>query len=107
MFIKTFMLLATVINPNVNTNDSYVIDYNLTDSDCVAVMSDVLESDGLEIEPGIIFATDRLGLECVAEFAIPPCATEDSDFCAWDATTRGNGLGRSFISWEGEVYFTN
>jgi hypothetical protein len=27
---------------------------------------------------------------------LPPCQTEDSVSCYWDATHRGNGLGESF-----------
>lgn len=29
---------------------------------------------------------------------LPPCATEDSTQCYWDAQTMGNGRGRSFIA---------
>jgi len=29
---------------------------------------------------------------------LPPCPTEDSNFCYWDAATRGNGQGHSFIT---------
>jgi len=29
---------------------------------------------------------------------LPPCATEDSTNCYWDADTRGNGQGLSFIT---------
>lgn len=36
--------------------------------------------------------------------ALPPCAAEDSDNCFWDATVRGNGEGRSFVSLDGVVY---
>ena len=31
---------------------------------------------------------------------LPPCATEDSTMCVWDASTQGNGQGHSFISLE-------
>ena len=34
---------------------------------------------------------------------LPPCATEDSDNCYWDASTRGNGKGSSFVVIEGIV----
>lgn len=27
---------------------------------------------------------------------LPPCATEDSVSCFWDAANRGNGIGQSF-----------
>lgn len=30
-----------------------------------------------------------------------PCATEDSTWCYWDAQTRGNGQGQSFIAFGG------
>lgn len=29
---------------------------------------------------------------------LPPCPTEDSDHCYWDARTMGNGLGESFVN---------
>lgn len=29
---------------------------------------------------------------------LPACPTEDSIGCYWDASTRGNGIGRSFIA---------
>lgn len=32
---------------------------------------------------------------------LPPCATEDSTNCYWDAAHQGNGLGQSFIDWDG------
>ena len=32
---------------------------------------------------------------------LPPCPVEDADNCYWDATTMGNGLGRSFITVNG------
>ncbi len=28
---------------------------------------------------------------------LPPCPTEDSQNCHWDATSQGNGQGRSFV----------
>lgn len=36
---------------------------------------------------------------------LPPCPTEDSDNCYWDATERGNGEGRSFYVVDGEVTY--
>lgn len=30
-------------------------------------------------------------------YAIPPCATEDSDNCYWDADTMGNGTGHDSV----------
>jgi hypothetical protein len=32
----------------------------------------------------------------------PECPTEDSTMCYWDASTKGNGIGQSFLSlWDG------
>jgi hypothetical protein len=36
--------------------------------------------------------------------AFPPCETEDSQNCYWDAQTRGNGSGDSFIDIGGYRY---
>jgi hypothetical protein len=36
---------------------------------------------------------------------VPPCAEEDSTNCYWDAASRGNGVGRSFVDIDGEVYY--
>jgi hypothetical protein len=37
--------------------------------------------------------------------ALPPCATEDSEDCVWDAATQGDGSGLSFIRWHGQTYY--
>jgi hypothetical protein len=34
----------------------------------------------------------------------PKCATEDSANCVWDASVRGNGLGRPFVDIGGHTY---
>lgn len=36
---------------------------------------------------------------------LPPCEQEDSENCYWDASTRGNGLGSSFVNIDGAVYY--
>lgn len=42
-----------------------------------------------------------------ADLALPPCPTEDSVACHWDAAHQGNGLGRSFdVDAEGHVTYT-
>jgi hypothetical protein len=33
----------------------------------------------------------------IALLPFRPCPAEDSSFCYWDAETRGNGHGQSFI----------
>lgn len=34
-----------------------------------------------------------------------PCAMEDSANCYWDAASRGNGEGTSFVDIEGTAYY--
>lgn len=34
-----------------------------------------------------------------------PCPTEDSDDCYWDAVSRANNQGASFIAWHGHYYY--
>lgn len=37
----------------------------------------------------------------------PPCPTEDSSFCGWNAATQGNGTGASFIALWGNAILTS
>lgn len=34
-----------------------------------------------------------------------PCATEDSDNCYWDANSRGNHSGQSFVAVNGTILY--
>lgn len=36
---------------------------------------------------------------------LPPCVTEDSTDCYWDADVMGNGYGRSFVDIGGTAYY--
>lgn len=36
---------------------------------------------------------------------LPYCEQEDSTTCYWDATRRGNGIGRSFVNISGTTYY--
>lgn len=39
-------------------------------------------------------------------YGLPPCPTEDSVACYWDARNRGNGIGRSYTTMaSGEVVY--
>jgi len=38
-------------------------------------------------------------------YTLPPCASEDSDNCYWDASERGNGQGTDFVALNGMVYY--
>ena len=35
----------------------------------------------------------------------PPCASEGDTNCYWDASTQGNGQGRSFVDVQGTAYY--
>lgn len=50
-------------------------------------------------------ATVESGVENSTLDSLLPCPTEDSDNCYWDAATRGNGQGTSFIVVDGVVYY--
>lgn len=39
-----------------------------------------------------------LGMATLVTARNIPCATEDSTMCFWNAKTRGNGQGHSFVS---------
>lgn len=45
------------------------------------------------------------GLAAADPPPLPPCATEDSVNCYWDAQQRGNGEGRSFVNYNGQTYY--
>lgn len=34
----------------------------------------------------------------ILSLILPPCATEDSNQCTWDASVQGNGQGTSFVA---------
>ena len=36
---------------------------------------------------------------------MPPCEYEDSTNCSWDADTRGNGVGHSFVDIGGTAFY--
>lgn len=44
-------------------------------------------------------------LLAVAALILPPCPTEDSDQCYWNAVEHGNGQGTSFIAVDGRVTY--
>jgi hypothetical protein len=37
---------------------------------------------------------------------MPACPTEDSTNCVWDASSRGDGNGRSFVDIDGVAYYS-
>lgn len=44
----------------------------------------------------VFVAVASLALGGCASPSVKECAREDSTACFWDASTRGNGMGRSF-----------
>lgn len=45
-------------------------------------------------------------LALILALILPPCPTEDSTMCTWDATQHGNGQGHSIVNlWEGVTVF--
>lgn len=38
---------------------------------------------------------------------LPPCHTEGSANCHWDASAQGNGVGHSFVNLAGSVFWTD
>lgn len=55
------------------------------------------------------FATcSVLGVQATQDapaYSLPACETEASSNCYWDAQTRGNGEGQSFIDIEGRITY--
>lgn len=67
----------------IEAGQESVMDYRLTGDDCLAELESMASPHAY----------------CTI---LPPCAYEDSPRCYWDATTRGNGRGNSFINLESE-----
>lgn len=62
-----------------------------------------------EASPELPVCTDLIadaGGSCQGE-PLPPCPTEDSDDCYWDAPSMGNGSGRSFVTVDGTTTYTD
>lgn len=49
--------------------------------------------DTIAPPPALVRPCDPIFQRC----ELPPCPTEDSENCVWDAEVQGNGQGRSFI----------
>lgn len=59
----------------------------------------------LAVTLGLIILTQFNTHTDVSKFGLPACETEDSQNCYWDASTRGNGQGQSFIDLNGTAYY--
>lgn len=53
--------------------------------------------------PATEVQTDTVSTPALPE--LPPCATEDSENCYWDAANHGDGQGTSFVRWNGVTYY--
>lgn len=53
--------------------------------------------------------TSRLWIEfnTGSLWSVVPCKWEDSNNCYWDAKSRGNGKGKSFVTLKGKTYFSH
>jgi hypothetical protein len=50
------------------------------------------------------FAGPELCEPLIKPATLPACVEEDSENCVWDAATRGNRQGRSFVRLDGRTY---
>ncbi len=77
-----------------------LIALTLTDPPKAAKSAD--KPDAMQMEKGY---TKTRGPLVSAVPILPPCASEDSDQCYWDAPNRGNGKGRSFYRLDGRTTY--
>jgi hypothetical protein len=75
----------------------HIIGYTVIAATCGAAMY-----VGLAIADRQYRVIDQINQEASR---LPPCLTEDSDNCYWDAKERGNGKGHSFTTINGETYY--
>lgn len=64
----------------------------------VGAFATVGPADAQPVAPARWMAPVEVAYSPAAPAGLRPCATEDSTDCYWDATTRGNGRGHSFIA---------
>jgi hypothetical protein len=43
-------------------------------------------------------------LFAILSAVLPPCESEHSEYCHWDASVRGNGQGASFVTFRPDAY---
>lgn len=54
---------------------------------------------------GYAAQADSSAAEAYRTALTTPCAQEDSDNCYWNAATRGNGVGNSFVVVNGTYFY--
>lgn len=62
--LKTFVLIASFWNPAAGQADAFVLDYNMSGADCVAVLVDVYQAEAIEISPGFTVRPADVVLSC-------------------------------------------
>lgn len=104
-----FVFLLTIWTADSPVPQVYVEDHNLTGEDCAALVVAYHEADPTYSRGVPSCEIDHAQLPAVfmhegAPVSLPPCPTEDSRNCYWDATERGNGRGKSFYDVDGTAY---
>lgn len=91
---------ATETAPEVNTEPVEVTIPNDEKVVAVEVGSDssTVPSTPVPVEP-------TTPVDDEEQIYLPYCEQEDSTTCYWDATRRGNGIGRSFVNISGTTYY--
>jgi len=59
----------------------------------------------LQLAACALIGFGAISLAYAAPRIFPPCVTEDSSNCFWDASTRGNGRGASFLDIAGHQFY--
>lgn len=62
--LKTFVLLASIWNPELSITDTYMLDYNMSGTDCTDRLLEVYHSETMEIEPGVFVYPGDYVLSC-------------------------------------------
>lgn len=62
--LKTFVLLASIWNPEIGMTDTFVLDYNMTGTDCTDRLLETYHSEEMEIQPGVIVYPGDYDLSC-------------------------------------------
>lgn len=104
-----YAFLLTVWAVESPVADVYVMESGLSGSECMAAMQ-AYNSDFPDWARGVPSCEiDPASLPAVfthkgQQVTLPPCPTEDSNNCYWDAGERGDGYGQSFYVIDDKVF---
>lgn len=62
--LKTFILLATVLDPQTAEGYAYELDIGMSGEDCIASVLAMSETQAVELEPGLVVLTDGVIFSC-------------------------------------------